>query len=148
MAGPLRSADITPLHRCYGPNRHPLVFGRLPGFAGYTAYLAPTISRRNSEDDVSDIALLWIGIFLPLPRTQFRTMHSASIRERPRGRKRREFHVDVQRRGWTRRGTKPQPDHQDRDEGLNMRTLPTCFSQNMRTNAARTTYAEKLSTWI
>jgi hypothetical protein len=39
MAGPLRSADITPLHRYYGPSRHPLVFGRLPGFAGYTAYL-------------------------------------------------------------------------------------------------------------
>src|SRR6201995_2310224 len=40
MAGPLRSADITPLHRYYyGPSRHPLVFGRLPGFAGYAAYL-------------------------------------------------------------------------------------------------------------
>ena len=26
-----------------GPSRHPLVFGRLPGFAGYTAYLAPAI---------------------------------------------------------------------------------------------------------
>jgi len=37
MAVPLRSADITPLHRYYGPSRHPLVFGRLPGFAGYTA---------------------------------------------------------------------------------------------------------------
>ena len=33
----------------YGPSRHPLVFGRLPGFAGYTAYLAPTISRRDEE---------------------------------------------------------------------------------------------------
>src|SRR5215213_4004931 len=41
MAGPLRSTDITPLHRYYRPSRHPLVFGRLPGFAGYTAYLAP-----------------------------------------------------------------------------------------------------------
>ena len=49
MAGPLRSADIAPLHRYYGPSRHPLVFGRLPGFAGYTAYLAPTISRRDEE---------------------------------------------------------------------------------------------------
>src|SRR5882672_9806984 len=29
MAGPLRSADITPLHRYYGPSRHPLVFGRV-----------------------------------------------------------------------------------------------------------------------
>ena len=49
MAGPLRSADIAPLHRCYGPVRLPLVFGRLPGFAGYTAYLAPAISRRDEE---------------------------------------------------------------------------------------------------
>src|SRR6202521_6387534 len=36
MAGPLRSADTTPLLRYYGPSRHPLVFGRLPRFAGYT----------------------------------------------------------------------------------------------------------------
>src|ERR1700731_1204720 len=49
MAGPLRSADIAPLHRYYRPSRHPLVFDRLPGFAGYTAYLAPTISRRDEE---------------------------------------------------------------------------------------------------
>src|ERR1700752_3136638 len=49
MAGPLRSPDTTPLHRYYGPSRHPLVFGRFPGFAGYTAYLAPTISRRDEE---------------------------------------------------------------------------------------------------
>ena len=49
MAGPLGSADITPLHRYYGPSRHPLVFGRLPGVAGYTAYLAPAISRRDEE---------------------------------------------------------------------------------------------------
>src|SRR5467141_1541515 len=49
MAGPLRSPDITPLHRYYGPSRHPLVFGRLPGFAGYTASPAPTISRRDEE---------------------------------------------------------------------------------------------------
>src|SRR6266478_12756 len=44
MAGPLCSADITPLHRYYGPSRHPLVFGRFPGFAGYTA--GPTLLRR------------------------------------------------------------------------------------------------------
>src|SRR3954468_7219371 len=49
MAGPLRSADITPLPRYCGPSRHPLVFGRLPGVAGYTAYLAPPISRREPE---------------------------------------------------------------------------------------------------
>src|SRR5713101_3597072 len=48
-AGPLRSAATTPLPRYSGPSRHPLVFGRLPGFAGYTAYLAPAISRRDEE---------------------------------------------------------------------------------------------------
>ena len=56
MAGPLRSADITPLHRYYGPSRHPLAFGRLPGFAGYTAYPAPTISRRDEEGFSSCLA--------------------------------------------------------------------------------------------
>src|SRR6476659_8840087 len=34
MAGPLGSTDITPLHCYYGPGRHLLVFGRLPGVAG------------------------------------------------------------------------------------------------------------------
>ena len=33
----------------YGPLRHPLVFDRFPGFAGYTAYLAPAISRRDEK---------------------------------------------------------------------------------------------------
>src|SRR5712664_3589627 len=56
MAGPLRSADITPLHRYYGPSRHPLVFGRLPGFAGYRTYLAPAISRRGEEGFSSCLA--------------------------------------------------------------------------------------------
>src|ERR1035438_6344827 len=36
--GPLRSTDITPLHRYYQPFRHPLVFRRFPGVAGYTAF--------------------------------------------------------------------------------------------------------------
>ena len=49
MAGPLGSTGITPLRRYYGPSRHPLVFGRLPGVAGYTAYLAPAISHRDEE---------------------------------------------------------------------------------------------------
>jgi len=49
MAGPLRSADITPLHRYYGPGRHPLAFSRFPGVTGYTTYLAPAISRRDEE---------------------------------------------------------------------------------------------------
>jgi hypothetical protein len=49
MAGPLGSTDITPLPRYYGPSRHPLVFGRLPGVAGYTTYLPPAISRWDEE---------------------------------------------------------------------------------------------------
>src|SRR5271170_4239750 len=38
-AGPLRSADITPLRRYYKPSRSPLAFHRLPGVTGYTASL-------------------------------------------------------------------------------------------------------------
>jgi len=56
MAGPLRSTDITPFHRYYGPSRHPLVFGRFPGFAGYTAYPAPAISRWDEEGFSSCLA--------------------------------------------------------------------------------------------
>src|SRR5262247_3642179 len=40
---------VTPLPSYYGPIRHPLVFDRLPGFAGYTIYLAPVISHRGEE---------------------------------------------------------------------------------------------------
>jgi hypothetical protein len=38
-AGPLRSADVTPLPRYYRPSRIPLAVHRLPGVAGYTASL-------------------------------------------------------------------------------------------------------------
>src|SRR5215470_18018790 len=48
-AGPLRSTDVTPLPRYYGPIRHPLVVGRLPGVAGYTAYPASALSGRDEE---------------------------------------------------------------------------------------------------
>ena len=48
-AGPLCSAGITPPPRSYGPVRHPLAVGRFPGCAGYTAYPAPPISRRDEE---------------------------------------------------------------------------------------------------
>src|SRR5215472_13331729 len=48
-AGPLRSAGITPLPSYYGPLRHPLVVGRLPGVAGYTAYPASALSGRDEE---------------------------------------------------------------------------------------------------
>src|SRR6516165_2364315 len=48
-ARPLRSAGVTPFLRYYGPGRHRLAFGRFPGFAGYTAYLAPPISRWGED---------------------------------------------------------------------------------------------------
>src|SRR3974390_1984418 len=47
--GPLCSAGVTPLHRSYGPIRRPLAFGRFPGLAGYTTYLAPVISHPGRE---------------------------------------------------------------------------------------------------
>ena len=49
MAGPLRSTGVIPLHRYYGPVRHPLAFDRFPGVAGYAIYLGPAISRRGEE---------------------------------------------------------------------------------------------------
>ena len=55
-AGPLCSTDIAPCHRSYEPLRHPLPFGRLPGVTGYTAYLAPPISRREEEGFSSCLA--------------------------------------------------------------------------------------------
>ena len=42
------------LLRYYGPGRHPLAFARFPGFAGYTIYLAPPISRWD-EDGFSGV---------------------------------------------------------------------------------------------
>src|SRR5690242_14171779 len=55
-AGPLCSADITPCHRSCGPLRHPLLVGRFPGVTGYTAYPAPTLSRREEEGFSSCLA--------------------------------------------------------------------------------------------
>jgi hypothetical protein len=48
-AGFLCSTGITPLPRYYEPIRHPLVVGRLPGGAGYTAYPASALSGRDEE---------------------------------------------------------------------------------------------------
>src|ERR1700688_3910168 len=78
MAGPLRSADIAPLHRYYRPSRHPLVFGRLPGFAGYTAYLAPTISRRDEAGFSSCSHVLVTVLSLPPRRGDIRIGQSSA----------------------------------------------------------------------
>ena len=48
----LRSTGITPLLGYYGSSRHRLAFSRFPGCPGYTAYLAPPISRWG-EDGLS-----------------------------------------------------------------------------------------------
>ena len=48
-ARPLGSTGVTPLLHYYGPGRHRLAFDRFPGFAGYTAYLAPPISRWGED---------------------------------------------------------------------------------------------------
>src|SRR5216110_2117446 len=40
---------VAPLHRYYGPVRHPLAVGRFPGATGYTTDLAPLISQRDEE---------------------------------------------------------------------------------------------------
>ena len=40
----------------YGPIRHRLVFGRLPGASGYTTYLAPPISRWDEDGFSSCLA--------------------------------------------------------------------------------------------
>ncbi len=52
----LCSADVTPHPRSYGPIRHPLAFDRFPGWAGYTIYPAPVISRRDEEGFSSCLA--------------------------------------------------------------------------------------------
>ena len=55
-AGLLRSTGVTPLRRYYEPSRHRLVFGRLPGGAGYTTDPAPPISRRDEDGFSSCLA--------------------------------------------------------------------------------------------
>ena len=55
-AGPLRSPGITPVHRYYGPIRHPLAFNPFPSVAGYRAYLSPVISPWGEEGFSSCLA--------------------------------------------------------------------------------------------
>src|SRR5215470_16818883 len=51
---PSARGTSTPLNNAllsahYGPGRHRLAFDRFPGFAGYTTYLAPPISRWGED---------------------------------------------------------------------------------------------------
>ncbi len=55
-AGRLRSAGVTPPQRFYTPLRHLLAFDPFPGVAGYSAYLAPALSRRGEEGFSSCLA--------------------------------------------------------------------------------------------
>src|SRR4029450_1938982 len=65
--GSLRSTGITPLHHYYGPLRHPLIFSRLPGIAGYTTSLAPPFSRRDEEGFSSCSACPCLHAVAPTP---------------------------------------------------------------------------------
>ena len=57
--GSLGSSGITRLPRYSGPLRHPLVFDRFPGGTGYTASLAPPISRWDEEGFSSCLIASW-----------------------------------------------------------------------------------------
>src|ERR1700757_4855455 len=92
-AGPLRSADITPLPRYYRPSRIPLAVHRLPGVTGYTASLLrrfPDGARRVSPVAWHDLVTV---LSLPTPPKCFAasvlaTLHAAfarKVRARPSG---------------------------------------------------------------
>ena len=48
MAGPLRSTDITPLHRSYWPFRLPFAVHRFPGVSGYTVSFSAAFTSGRS----------------------------------------------------------------------------------------------------
>jgi hypothetical protein len=92
-AGPLRSADVTPLPRYYRPSRIPLAIYRFPGVAGYTASLLRRFldgTRRVSPVARHDLVTV---LSLPTPPKCFAasalaTLHAAFAREvraRPSG---------------------------------------------------------------
>jgi hypothetical protein len=92
-AGPLRSADVTPLPRYYRPSRIPLAVHRLPGVAGYTVSLLRRFldgTRRVSPVARHDLVTV---LSLPTPPKCFAasvlaTLHAAFAREvraRPSG---------------------------------------------------------------
>src|SRR5919199_3821923 len=72
--GSLCSTGITPLHCYYGPLRHPLIFSRFPGGAGYTTYLAPPVSRWDEEGFSSCLAC-------PCPHAGFQTVPQHPFRQ-------------------------------------------------------------------
>jgi len=74
--GSLRSAGITLRQRYYRPLRHPLLFARFPGCAGYTGYLAPCISAREEEGFSSCLARPCHRAAAPTPPEQGRRMRS------------------------------------------------------------------------
>jgi hypothetical protein len=63
--GSLRSVGVTPLPRSYGPLRHPLLFGRLPG----VPVIRPTWFRRfrTGRRRASPVAWRVLVTVLPLP---------------------------------------------------------------------------------
>src|SRR5205823_10339682 len=65
--GSLCSTGITPLHHYYGPLRHPLIFSRFPGVAGYTTYLAPLVSQWDEEGFSSCLACPCLHAVAPTP---------------------------------------------------------------------------------
>src|SRR5271155_1349827 len=92
-AGPLCSADVTPLPRYYRPSRIPLAVHRLPGVAGYTVSLLRRFldgTRRVSPVARHDLVTV---LSLPTPPKCFAasvlaTLHAAFAREvraRPSG---------------------------------------------------------------
>src|SRR5258708_13518917 len=73
MAGPLRSADITPLHRYYGPSRHPLVFGRPVSPVIRPTFLRPFRARPRSASPVAYTVLVTL---LSLPPRRGKHPHT------------------------------------------------------------------------
>src|ERR1017187_2299707 len=67
-AGPLRSADITPLHRYYRPVRHPLAFSPISRFSRLYGSLLRRF--RDGTRRASPVAPCILVIVLPLPPRQ------------------------------------------------------------------------------
>src|SRR5450432_450716 len=66
--GPLRSTDIAPLHRYYGPVRHPLAFPPISRFRRLYGFLLRRF--RDGTRRASPVARCILVIVLPLPPRQ------------------------------------------------------------------------------